>query len=236
MSFLDKLRIPVPFTPPPIPKILTKVIGHVAEDVADGVKTVSKVIDQNITHRAEEQQRSRLALDAAAKKDPSTYFVSQKQNAANPNEDVTGSDNSNCGPTSLLMVAEAFGKVKVTPAQADAAIEKVRAEMGANPDETQYTDFDQILHGSKVIGLDGKAIYDASESQVRDELGKGHKLIAHVDPNFAGGDAQHFVVVTKVEGDKVFINDPLDQQPKTMSMAEFQQGTKYGAGVMSFAP
>ena len=49
------------------------------------------------------------------------WFISQYGSKSNPNEDLPGSDNGNCGPTSLTMVAKAFGKISPTAEQADAA-------------------------------------------------------------------------------------------------------------------
>ena len=92
------------------------------------------------------------------------------------------------------------------------------------------------MEGADHLGLKGQVIEKASTDDVRAELAKGHKLIAHVDPNFDNGPAQHFVVVTGMDGDQVTINDPLDNQPKTMSVDEFEAGTAQGAGVLSFAP
>lgn len=239
MSFLGKVVSALnPLkNPPPIIAVPKAIIEHVTKPSEEEVagKELQKTVDK-ADIKGGDAARSRLQLQEAAQKAPEEYFTSQKQNETNPNEDVTGTENSNCGPTSLLMIAEAFGKVDVTPAQADAAIEKVRTAMDASKDQTEYTNFDQLVEGGRNLGLKPEKIKDASTDDMRDELAKGHKLIAHVDPNYAGDQAQHFVVVTGIEGDQVHVSDPLDGSPRTMSVAEFEAGTKQGAGVISFAP
>lgn len=239
MSFLGKVVSALnPLkNPPPIIAVPKAIIEHISKPSEEEVagKELQKTVDK-ADIKGGDAARSRLQLQEAAQKAPEEYFTSQKQNATNPNEDVTGADNSNCGPTSLLMIAEAFGKVDVTPAQADAAIEKVRTAMDASKEQTEYTNFDQLVEGGRNLGLKPEKIKDASTDDVREELAKGHKLIAHVDPNYSGNQAQHFVVVTGIEGDQVHVSDPLDGSPRTMPISEFEAGTKQGAGVISFAP
>jgi predicted double-glycine peptidase len=153
-------------------------------------------------------------------------FISQYRSASNSNEDA--SRNGNCGPTSLTMIAEAFGKIKVTPGSANKAIEETRRRMGAGT--TQSSEYDgtsyaQLQQGAKSYGLTSKVVY-GSIAEIQKELKAGKLVIAHVRPDylFPGTTSGHYAVVTKIDGDKVHMHDPANSKgPMVVSVATFKK-------------
>lgn len=150
--------------------------------------------------------------------DTTRYFHAQYRSASNSNEDAPS--NGNCGPASLTMIAEAFKKISVTPASANAAIEATRKRMGAGTsqsDEYDGTSYEQLVRGAKSYGLDAKVYYGKLDV-VKRELAKGRLVIAHLRPSylFPGTTSGHYAVVTKVAGGKVYMNDPANPRGQTV--------------------
>ncbi len=138
------------------------------------------------------------------------WFISQYGTKYNTKEDVPGWDNANCGPTSLTMVATAFGKIDPSPAEADAAIEKSRRMMGDGTSEYNGTSGEGIARGAEAYGLDAKIVNNVSLKDIEGELAKGRLPVVNgnvirPDGSYGGG---HFYVVTKIEGGKAYLNDP----------------------------
>lgn len=138
------------------------------------------------------------------------WFISQYGTKYNTNEDVPGWDNANCGPTSLTMVATAFGKIDPTPGEADAAIERTRRLMGDGTSEYNGTSADGIARGAKALGLDADVVKNISQKTIEQELAKGRLPIINgnvirPDGSYGGG---HYYVVTKIENGKAYLNDP----------------------------
>jgi ABC-type bacteriocin/lantibiotic exporters, contain an N-terminal double-glycine peptidase domain len=156
-------------------------------------------------------------------------FISQYRSASNTNEDAAR--NGNCGPTSLTMIAEAFGKLKVTPGSANKAIEETRRRMGAGTSQSsEYngTSYAQLQQGAKSYGLSSKVVY-GSTSEIQKELKAGRLVIAHVRPDylFPGTTSGHYAVVTKVAGGKVYMHDPANANgPMVVSEATFKKAQK----------
>lgn len=153
-------------------------------------------------------------------------FVSQYRSSSNTREDAPS--NGNCGPTSLTIIAEAFGKLKVTPDNANRVIEDTRRRMGAGTSQSsEYngTSYEQLLRGAKSYGLNGRVVY-GSIKEVQNELKQGRLVIAHVRPSylFPGTTSGHYAVVTKIDGDKVHMHDPANPKgPMTVSVATFKK-------------
>jgi LysM repeat protein len=138
------------------------------------------------------------------------WYISQYGSKWNTNEDVPGYDNGNCGPTSLTMVAKAFGKISPNAAQADAAIEESRRRMGDGMNERSGTSVAGIARGAKSYGLSANTLWNANSGTIAQELAKGRLVIVHGtvikdDGRVYGG---HYYVVTKIEGGKAYLSDP----------------------------
>jgi Ca2+-binding EF-hand superfamily protein/predicted double-glycine peptidase len=138
------------------------------------------------------------------------WWISQYGGSSNPNEDVTGWDNANCGPTSLTMAARAFGKLDLKPGEVDAAIERSRRLMGDAQSERDGTSGTGIARGAEAYGLDADVIPDANVDKIQAELKKGRLPIINgnvirPDGSYGGG---HFYVVTKIENGQAYLADP----------------------------
>ena len=143
--------------------------------------------------------------------------------------DISDAKNANCGPTALLMAAEALG-VKTGNGNVDTKIEQMRQVMGANPNEGSVTFLDQLANGARNLGLNAETADNASVGDIANEIRKGNKTIVHVNPKGYGGpDIMHFIVVKSIQGDpndpnsKVTIHDPLRDEPITITVGELQQ-------------
>lgn len=153
-------------------------------------------------------------------------FISQYKSIYNTNEDAPR--NGNCGPTSLTMIAEAFGKITVTPATANKAIEETRRRMGAGTTQaSEYngTSFAQLQKGAASYGLKSKVVWGSIDA-IKKELQAGRLVIAHVRPDylFPGTTSGHYTVVTKIENGKVYMHDPANTKgPMVLSEAAFKK-------------
>lgn len=160
---------------------------------------------------------------------PESWFISQNGGAFNSREDAPG--NGNCGPTSLTMIARAFGKVEVTPESANAAIEETRRRMGAGTrqsDEFKGTSFKQLEKGAASYGLNTRVVWGGLD-KLRAELAQGRLVIAHVCATYLrpGTRTGHYAVVWKVEGNKVYLNDPANRKgPIVITTAQFLAAQK----------
>jgi hypothetical protein len=150
-----------------------------------------------------------------------SWFISQYRSTKyNSREDVPGIDNANCGPTSLTMVATAFGKINPSAAGADAAIEKSRRMMGDGLNERNGTSGEGIARGAKAYGLDAKIVNNVDLNDIKAELAKNRLVVVngnYIRANLSLGGG-HFYVVTKIEGDKAYLNDPaIPSGPRVVS-------------------
>lgn len=152
-------------------------------------------------------------------------FVSQYRSTSNTSEDASRA-NGNCGPASLTIVAEAFGKRSVSPGNANSAIEDSRRRMGAgtsNASEYNGTSYAQLVNGAKSYGLDATVLYGGLD-KLKAELAKGRLVIAHVRPSylFPNSTSGHYTVVTKVADGRVYMHDPANPSgPMSISVAQF---------------
>ncbi len=137
-----------------------------------------------------------------------SWFISQFKGKYNTNEDTP--NNGNCGPTSLTMVAKAFGKINPSAGGADAAIEESRRRMGDGNNEYNGTSVAGIARGAKSYGLDAKVSWNAGVDSISKELAKGRSVIVHgtyirANGTYGGG---HYYVVTAIKDGKAYLNDP----------------------------
>ncbi|MNR86275.1 Spore cortex-lytic enzyme precursor [compost metagenome] len=168
-----------------------------------------------------------------------SWFISQFSSRYNTNEDTPG--NGNCGPTSLTMVAKAFGKINPTAGQADAAIEESRRRMGDSRNEHDGTSVEGIARGARSYGLDAKVSWNANSSTIANEIAKGRAVIVHgvyirQDGSYGGG---HYYVVTAIKDGKAYLNDPAySGGPRVVSVDTLMTSLKKRGtyGMISIAP
>ncbi|MEB3204954.1 MAG: C39 family peptidase [Candidatus Sericytochromatia bacterium] len=170
------------------------------------------------------------------------WFITQYRGLGNSHEDTPGWDNANCGPTSLTMVAKAFGVIDPSPREADAAIEKTRKLMGVVVNDREGSSFPNIHLGAERYGLHARTRRDADARTIAEELDKGRLVIVNVIPSYITGNGRgsgHYGVVTAIEGDKVYMNDPMNKDGpivisrKQLETAIAQKGTR---AMVSIAP
>ena len=109
------------------------------------------------------------------------------------------------------MVAKAFGVIDPSPSEADAAIERTRKVMGVVVSDLEGSSYPDIDRGARRYGLDSRIRTDASARTIGEELAKGRLVILNVMPSYLTGRSTgsgHYTVVTRIEGDKVYLNDP----------------------------
>lgn len=211
---------PLPPAPIPTPSVMGR-LSHLVDKLRQRKPTAPKAPKPPAAQAPKPPRPSVPKAPPAPKKPPSDtgrWFISQYRSASNTQEDA--SRNGNCGPTSLTMVAEAFHKISVTPASANAAIEATRRRMGAGTtqaSEYEGTSYEQLLRGAKSYGLDAKVLYGKIDA-IKQELAKGRLVIAHVRPDylFPGTTSGHYTVVTKIEGGKVYLNDSANAKGRTV--------------------
>lgn len=161
---------------------------------------------------------------------PESWFISQiKSRKYNSRED---DGSGNCGPTSLTMIAKAFGKVHGGAGKMDEAIEHTRRDkMKAGSNEDLGTAISQIKNGAKRYGLETRLQtghgsnttrkLNDTISNIKDNLEKGRPVIVHGvmirsehdSRSSKYGDGGHYFVVTGIEKNKkgewvARLNDP----------------------------
>lgn len=168
-----------------------------------------------------------------------SWFISQFSSRYNTNEDTPG--NGNCGPTSLTMVAKAFGKINPTAGQADAAIEESRRRMGDSRNEHDGTSVEGIARGARSYGLDAKVSWNANSNTIANEIANGRAVIVHGvyirrDGSYGGG---HYYVVTAIKDGKAYLNDPAySDGPRVVSVDTLMTSIKKRGtfGMISVGP
>lgn len=163
-----------------------------------------------------------------AQKNPKSWFISQYPSWSNPREDAPG--NGNCGPTSVTMIAKAFGKIKPTANGADAAIEESRRRIGESRSEYNGTSVAGLARGARSYGLDADVLWNANISKMKKELAKGRLLIAHVIPSYLNPNTRstgHYTTVYAIRNGKVYLNDPARPAgPVAVSEKAFMEGVR----------
>jgi ABC-type bacteriocin/lantibiotic exporter with double-glycine peptidase domain len=151
--------------------------------------------------------------------------MSQYPSRSNPREDVRR-HNANCGPTSVAMIARAFGAIRPTRAQVDDTIETVRKRGGMPRDQTEGTSVAQLARAARTYGLDADVLGCRGTAAIQKELARGRLVIAHVVPRYLwpNTDTGHYTVVTAIRGGKVYLDDPANPQgPMTVSVRAFNR-------------
>lgn len=180
---------------------------------------------------------------------PGSWFISQvKSRKFNSRED---DGSGNCGPTSLTMIAKAFGKVHGGPGQMDAAIEHTRRDkMHAGTNENYGTAISQIKNGAKAYGLEthsqvghGETVkrrLDDTIDHIKANLGKGRPVIVHGvmirsehdSRSSKYGEGGHYFVVTGIEKNKAgkwvaHLNDPnWPDGPRTVPLSRLRESIR----------
>jgi hypothetical protein len=129
--------------------------------------------------------------------------------------DGTEYQNSNCGPTSLAMVLDAFGvSAQVYKLRNLTNVMQGNFEVESG---TSLWDLASIAQtaGLRTIGLNGAGSYHQwTVGEVRDQVRRGHPVVTLVKmrdlPDHASSrsDTDHYVVVVGLDGESLLINDP----------------------------
>ena len=160
-------------------------------------------------------------------------FINQFGGPTNLNQDVPR--NANCGPATLAMIAELFGKREINPENAHDTIHEMRSLMGANPDETSFTDVYEIRRGAEALGLDAEVVQDADISTLKEVLATGNVAIVNVDSTKYGGQFDaHFAVVTSIdeEAGMATILDPEFSGPRQIPLDQLDSAMAARGGFM----
>jgi len=168
------------------------------------------------------------AAGARAQQTPKAWFISQYRGAYNSREDAAG--NGNCGPTSVAMLAKAFGKIDPGAAGADAAIEDARRRVGESRSEYKGTSVAGLARGLESYGLDAKTMWSVNIPKLKAELAKGRLLICHVIPSYLNPNTRstgHYTTVYAIRDGKVYLNDPARTAgPVVVSERAFMEGVR----------
>jgi hypothetical protein len=141
-------------------------------------------------------------------------------------------NNANCGPTSLAMALRAFGEVPagVDDAQDPASlIRYVRKAMTGQVDEGAWTYPVQVAEGARKLGLNSKVVFGFA--RIKEAMAQpGRMMVINVNPSPAYADqlvypydGGHFALLTGIEGDRAYVNDPLGKGPIVISLAQLEK-------------
>jgi len=210
-----------------------KVDGKYNAATAAAVAQFQRRNDIKVTGRINERTAKVLDKEAERAQGPKPHktrrdwFISQFRGKYNTNED-TYSNNGNCGPTSVTMIASAFGKVDIKGHKADAAIERSRRRFGQSQSEQAGTTISGARKALSSYGLNTK-LHKGKPSQdmlkrMKSELDKGKLITTVVVPKYFSESLTngHFTVVTAIKNGKVYLNDPgTNRGPMVISKREF---------------
>lgn len=152
--------------------------------------------------------------------DPNAYFVTQFYH---PRWNPQGPEGStNCGPASLTMALRAFNLAPpgvVDPRNIEGFIDKTRRAMMGTEDDHQLSSDDDVLNGALASGAQAQKVHGLEN--VERAIAEGKLVVLAGNPaaygrrfredqltSFNGG---HFITVTHMVGDRVWINDPLSK-------------------------
>ena len=158
------------------------------------------------------------------------YFITQYHHKRfNPAQGR--SNNANCGPTSLAMALRAFD-VEPTGYEAASAsnelIKTVRRAMTGQVDEMTWTYPIQVRDGARKFGLNSRIVF--SLDTIRREMAQpGRLMVININPSPAYADqlvfpynGGHFALLTKIQGDKAYVSDPLAKGPIVISIKQLE--------------
>ena len=160
------------------------------------------------------------------------YFITQyAQHRYNPNQPGAAL-NANCGPTSLAMALRAFGKEPRTMADAAGAyrlIRSVRIAMTGSDDEDDWTYPVQIKDAARQYGLHSRIVFTLPKIESAMSV-PGRLMIVNVNPCPAyvdqlayRCDGGHFALLTRIAGDRAFLNDPLGPGPIVITLKQLDK-------------
>lgn len=158
------------------------------------------------------------------------YFITQYYHKRYNPQQKRG-NNANCGPTSLAMALRAFGKAPGSLSSAEASYElirTVRKAMTGRIDEQNWTYPIQVRDGARKLGLNSEIVFTVD--RIRQAMATpGRLCVVNVNPTPAYADklafpynGGHFALVTRIEGDRVHLSDPLAQRPIVISLKQLE--------------
>lgn len=152
--------------------------------------------------------------------DPNSYFMTQYYHPVWNPQGPQGT--TNCGPASLAMALKAFGIAApgvIDPRNVEGFIDKTRLAMMGTTDDLQLSSDNDVLRGALASGAQAQKVHGLAAVERAIAEGKlvvlagnpaayGHRFSPDLLTSFNGG---HFITVTHMVGDRVWINDPLSQ-------------------------
>jgi hypothetical protein len=158
------------------------------------------------------------------------FFITQYHHARyNPGQGAK--NNANCGPTSLAMALKAFDREPSdlsSPTRARELITYVRREMTGGTDENTWTYPVQVLEGAKRLGLNGEMVFSLEAIQ-RSLAVPGRVVVVNLNPSPAYAErlvypynGGHFALLTGIQGNRAYLNDPLADGPMVISTAQLE--------------
>lgn len=169
--------------------------------------------------------------------DPNAYFVTQFFHPRWNPQGPAGS--TNCGPASLTMALKAFGLMPPgvsDPRNVEGFIDKTRMAMMGTTNDLQLSSDDDVLRGALASGAQAQKVYGLAN--VERAIAEGKVVVLAGNPAAYGSrfaddqlqpfDGGHFITVTHMVGDRVWINDPLSNVGSLeITKAELQQYMAY---------
>ena len=158
------------------------------------------------------------------------YFITQYYHKRfNPTQ--ARGNNANCGPTSLAMALRAFG---TAPAHLDGAgsayelIKSVRKAMTGRVNENDWTYPVQVRDGARKLGLNSKIVFTLAGIK-RAMAVPGRMMVVNINPSPAYADklvtpynGGHFALLTRIEGNRAYLNDPLASGPIVLTLEQLE--------------
>jgi hypothetical protein len=159
-----------------------------------------------------------------------SYFITQYYHKRyNPAQKQT--NNANCGPTSLAMALRAFGAEPRGFEDAGKSyelIKTVRQAMTGRADEGTWTYPVQVRDGARKFGLKSQIVFGLDA--IKDAMAQpGRLMVININPSpayanqlaipYNGG---HFALLTRIAGDKAYVNDPLGAGPIVISLKQLE--------------
>lgn len=155
------------------------------------------------------------------------YFITQyRHRRYNPNQ--PNGNNANCGPTSLAMALRGFGLAADGAEQSRELIKKVRLAMTGVLDEGAWTYPFQVRDGARKLGLRSRTVFTLAEIKKAMAV-PGRMVVLNLNPAPAYVDrlalpynGGHFALLTRIEGNRAFISDPLADGPIEISLGQLE--------------
>lgn len=157
------------------------------------------------------------------------------------NPETTPFNNANCGPTSLAMVLKAFGKTDA--ASVKQLVRQIRLEMTGIDDDQSWTYPAQFPRAAARYGLQSRIVRGGADAILQAMSRPGTLAIVNVNPTPAYSsqlahpvNGGHFAVVTKAEGNRISLNDPLADGPITITRDQLATAltTPLGQGIAPY--